>query len=181
VLIHVLDQGRRTGRCMGLAGEKPFSGFVEIRQPKEERPIGHKNIMAFLRDTWARRLPDLVVSEAPMTVAAWFQSNKKKQFPTSPAGVESGFELHGCISGMCGLYGITHEVVRRETVLKFVTGRGRWANAEEGKLKTIEACIRMGLVEATCTDEDRCDAVAMFVYASAIFGRKPVGDFRLFA
>jgi hypothetical protein len=166
---------------MGLAGEMPFSGFVEIRQPKEGRPVGHSNLMAFLDHTWRRRLPDLVVSEWPMSVAAWFQQNKGKKFPTSPDGVESGLELHGIISGMCGRYGIRHEIVRRETVLKFVTGKGRWKDRDEGKQKMIEACIRMGLVEATCTDQDRCDAVGMFVYASAIYGRKPVGDFGLFA
>lgn len=181
MLIHALDQGRRMGRCMGLAGEKPLSGFVEIRQPKEPRSVGHKNAILFLRDTWSRRLPDLVVSEDPISVAAWHQMNKKAKFPTDPKGVESGFELHGLISGMCGAYGIRHEVVRRQTVMTFVTGKASWGGRDAGKQAMIEACIRMGLVEATCTDDDRCDAVGMFAYASAIYGRKPVGEFRLIA
>ena len=181
MLIHSLDQGRRMGRCMGLAGEKPFSGFVELRQPKEDRSVGHANLIAFLDDTWKRRLPNLVVSEAPISVAAWHQMNKKSEFPTDPKGVESGFELHALISGMCGRFGIRHEVVRRQTVMSFVTGKASWGGRAQGKVAMIEACIRMGLVEATCKDDDRCDAVGMFVYASSVFGRRQVGNFGMFS
>lgn len=181
MFMHVLDPGRRMGTALGVAGEVPRSGFVELRQKDEHRAIGHGNLMAYLQGVWRHRLPDLVVYEAPLSVAAWHQSNKKRQFPTSPEGVESGFELCSIITGMCVRYGIRFEPVRRQSVLKFMTGTSQHGGREAGKKAVIAACIRMRLVEYGCKDEDRCDAVANYVYASHQFARKRVGEFFLTA
>ncbi len=185
MLMHVLDPGRRMGTALGMAGEVPRSGFVELRQTKEHRAVGHGNLIAYLSDVWKHRRPDLVVYEAPLSVAAWFQLNltRKKQglAPTSSDPVESGLQLESVITGMCIRYGIRFEPVRRQSVLKFVTGKASHGSREAGKKATIEACIRMKLVEPGCKDDDRCDAVANFVFASSEFARKRVGDFHLFA
>lgn len=181
MLMHVLDPGRRMGTALGMAGEVPRSGFVELRQPKEHRAVGHSNLIAYLSDVWKHRRPDLVVYEAPWSVPAWFQTNRTKPFPTNADGVESGLQLEAVITGMCIRYGIRFEPVRRQTVLKFVTGSSKHGSREAGKKAVIEACIRMKLVEPGCKDDDRCDAVANFVFASSEFGRKRVGDFQLFA
>lgn len=181
MLIHAIDQGRRSGRALGLAGEVPKSGFVVLRGEKQDRSVGHGNLIAFLDDSWRARRPDIVASEDPLSVAAWYQMNKSRGFPTDPSGVESGFELHGIISGMAARYGIRHEVVRRQSVLAYMTGAKSHGGREGSKAAMISACIRMGLVEATCTDDDRCDAVGIFVYVSAVTLRRPVGKFQLFA
>lgn len=181
MLMHVLDPGRRMGTALGMAGEVPRSGFVELRQPKEHRAIGHGNLIAYLSDVWRLRRPDLVVYEAPLSVPAWFATNQKKPFPTNADGVESGLQLEALITGMCIRYGIRFESVRRQTVLKFITGTPKHGSREAGKKATIEACIRMKLVEPGCKDDDRCDAVANFAYASAQFARQPIGNFQLFA
>jgi hypothetical protein len=131
------------------------------------------------------RRPDLVVYEAPLSVPAWFQLNltraRQKLPPTSADPVESGLQLEAIITGMCIRYGIRFEPVRRQSVLKIVTGKASHGGREAGKKATIEACIRMKLVEPGCKDDDRCDAVANFVYASHEFARKRVGDFQLFS
>jgi hypothetical protein len=180
VLIHALDQGQRCGFALGEAGTTPRSGFVEIRQKKEPRPVGHGNLIAYLCQVWNYRKPDLVVYEAPLSVPAWFQSNKARPFPTNAEGVESGIELSALITGCAARFGIRAEAVRRQTILKHMTGSGKQVTREEGKKSVIRACVGLELVEAGCTDDDRCDAVAMFVYASSEFARKPFTNFRLF-
>ena len=180
MLIHSLDQGQRCGFALGEAGINPRSGFVEIRQKKEPRPIGHGNLIAYLCQVWGYRKPDLVVYEAPISIPAWHQTNKKKKFPTNHEGVTSGIELSAIITGMTQRYGIRTEAVRRQTILKHMTGSGKQVTREEGKASIIKACISLELVEAGCTDDDRCDALAMFVFASSEFARKPFQNFRLF-
>lgn len=185
MFMHVLDPGRRMGTALGEAGEVPRSGFVELRQPKEHRAVGHSNLIAYLQMVWKHRLPDLVVYEEPLSVAAWFQLNKtraqKGEYPTSPDGIESGLELCSIITGMCGRYGIRFETVRRQSVLKFMTGTSKHGGREQGKKAVIQACIRMRLVEFGCKDDDRCDAVANYAFASHEWGRKRVGEFFLTA
>lgn len=181
MLMHVLDPGRRMGTALGIAGEVPRSGFVELRQSKEDRSVGHSNLIAYLQDVWKHRRPDLVVYEEPLSVPAFFQMNKKKDFPTDANGVESGIELCAIITGMCVRYGIPFRGVRRQSVLVHMTGKSKHGSRDAGKKAVIEACIKANLVEAGCRDDDRCDAVANFVYASATFAGKPVGDFLLTA
>lgn len=181
MLMHVLDPGRRMGTALGMAGEVPRSGFVELRQSKEHRAVGLGNAIAYLSDVWKHRRPDLVVWEEPLGAAWWAQMGMKTGRVHNPDSLEGAHEISGVLQAMCNRYGIRFETVRRQTVLKHLTGTSRHGSREAGKKAVIDACIRMKLVEPGCKDDDRCDAVANFVFASSEFARKRVGDFQLFA
>jgi hypothetical protein len=180
VFIQTIDQGQRSGYAMSEAGSIPRSGFVLLRKKGEPRPVGHANLIAYLCMCFDARRPDLFVYEAPISVAAWHEMNKKAKFPTDPVGVESGFELTGVITGVCGRYGIRAEGVRRQTILRHMTGTHIHGGRAQGKKAVIAACIARGLVEAGCKDDDRCDAIAMHVYASEFFAKVSPSNFRLF-
>lgn len=178
-LIHSLDPGQSCGYALGEAGTIPRSGAVILRQKKEVQKVGVGNLIAYLSTVWAHRKPDLLVYEEPLSIAAWFQTNKKRPFPTDPSGVESAFRLEGAILGAAQRFGIRTEPVRRQTILKHMTGSGKQVSRAEGKQSIIDACFKRGLVDVDCTDDDRCDAIANFVYASEFFFKKPVGNFSL--
>ncbi len=180
MFIQTIDQGQRSGYAMSEAGSIPRSGFVLLRKKGEPRPVGHGNLIAYLCMCFDARKPDLFVYEAPLSVPAWFQSNKARPFPTNAEGVESGLELSAIIAGVCQRFGVRAEPVRRQTILKHMTGTHKHGSREAGKKAVIAACIANGLVEAGCKDDDRCDAIAMHVYASEFYARTPFSNFKLF-
>lgn len=198
-LIISLDPGRRCGFAIGRAGEIPRSGVVILRGKDEPRAVGCGNLIAWLQMTLdAIPREDLrraiLVHEEATGIMAWismceamararapFQKPGKRDFKWQNAdGIESSHEHAGIIYGMCQRYGIRREPVRRQSVLASVTGKRSHGSREKGKIATIQAVRAMALVEPNCSDDDRCDAVANFVYASLEFCRKQVGRPSLF-
>lgn len=182
MLIHSLDQGRRTGYAHGPAGEAPARrGFILLRDTKEPRCIGFGNLIHYLDKLWQRQMPDILIIEEPQSIVQWHESNKKKNYPTNPDGVSSGYELSAIILGMAERYGIKRvETVRRQTITKHLLGNGRM-NREDGKAGIIAYMIQNGYVEPDCKDEDMCDAIAMHIYASDVIARVPQAEFKLFS
>lgn len=181
MLIHSIDQGRRSGYAYGIAGEAPVRrGFFILRESSEPRCIGFWNLMDYLNKLWTRSKPDILIIEQPQSVAQWHQTNKSKKFPTSPSGVESGLELTSIITGMAEGYDIKRvELVRRQTVLKHLVGKGN-LNREDGKAACLQFLKDGGYIEPNSTDEDQADAIAMHIYASDVFARVPQKEFKLF-
>lgn len=192
-LIISLDPGRRCGFAIGRAGEIPRSGVVILRGEKEPREVGLGNLIAWMQITLSGLSPQdlrtaILIHEEAMGIMQWVtlcESIAKKKpgggFKWFNAdGVESGHELNGVIQGMCQRFGIRREEVRRQTISKTVTGKPTHGSREKGKLAIIQAVRAMGLVEPNCTDDDKCDAVANFVYASTVICRKQVGRPALF-
>lgn len=184
-LIIALDPGRRCGFAIGRAGEIPRSGVVILRGEKEGREVGCGNLIAWLDMTLRSYTREelsrvIVVYEEPWSLAAWMQNCLRIGRAHNGESLESSFEIAGIIKGMCQRYGVRREPVRRQSVLKGVTGTSKHGSREKGKLAVIQAMRAMGLVEPNCKDDDRCDAGANFVYASLEFCRKQVGRPSLF-
>lgn len=188
-LILALDPGRRCGYALGRAGELSRSGVVILRKPKEEREIGCGNLIAYLdmmfRNPATR--PDILVHEEATGIMAWISmceamaKNRPTGFKWQNAdGVESSHELNGVIIGMCQRYGVRREPLSRTTVLKHFTGKARHGGRDKAKIAVINQARQAGLVEHDCKDDDRCDAVANFSFASHEFARKQVGKPVLF-
>ncbi len=178
MIIHVLDQGRRTGYAHGPAGMKPRPGFLILRESKECPSIGFGSLIHYLDKLWRIERPDLFVFEEPQGVAQWHASNKSKPFPTSPDGVESGLMLTAIMMGVANRWGIPFKEVRRQSLTKHLFNDGRM-NREAGKLACINHCISLGYVDEFCKDEDMCDAICMHIYASDVFARTPQKEFKL--
>lgn len=184
-LIISLDPGRRCGFAIGRAGEIPRSGVIILRGEKEGREVGLGNLIAWMQITLNALSPEdlrraILVYEEPWSIAAWMQNCLRIGRAHNGESLESAHELTGIIKGMCQRYGIRREPVRRQSVLKGVTGTSKHGSREKGKLAVIQAMRAMGLVEPNCKDDDRCDAGANFVYASLEFCRKQVGRPALF-
>jgi hypothetical protein len=183
VLIHSIDQGRRSGYAFGPAGEAPVRrGPLILRESDEPRCVGFGNLIHFLDKTWQRGVPDLLIMEEPMSIVQWFQSNRNKKFPTDSTGVSSGYELTAIIAGMAERYGIKRvETVRRQTILVHILGKGNGRLSRDvGKDAIVQYMIDNGYVEPFCEDQDMCDAIAMHIYASDKFARVPQKEFKLF-
>jgi hypothetical protein len=192
-LIISLDPGRRCGFAIGRAGEIPRSGVVILRGEKEGREVGLGNLIAWMQITLSGLPPEelrraILIHEEAMGIMQWIalceSIAKKKPFGAfkwfNADGVESGHELNGVILGMAQRFGIERHEVRRQSILKTVTGKDKHGGREQAKLAIIQAVRAMGLVEPNCKDDDRCDAVANFVYASTVICRKQVGRPSLF-
>lgn len=196
-LIISLDPGRRCGFAIGRAGEIPRSGVVILRRETEGREVGLGNLIAWMQMTLSALPPEelrraILIHEEAMGIMQWIalceSIAKKKPFVKGKPpfkwfnadGVESGHELNGVILGMAQRFGIERHEVRRQSILTTVTGKNKHGGREQAKLAVMQAVRAMGLVEANCKDDDRCDAVANFVYASTVICRKQVGRPSLF-
>ena len=184
-----LDPGRRCGYTTGFAGEIERSGAVILRKPNESRDVGCGNLIAYLdmvfRNPSTR--PDIVAHEDATGIMAWINmcESMAKFRPSgfkwqNADGVESSHELNGIIKGMCQRYGIRREPLSRTQVLKFFTGKARHGGRDKAKIAVINTAREAGLVEGSCKDDDRCDAIANFAFASYEFARRQVGKPVLF-
>ncbi|MCP4305652.1 MAG: hypothetical protein GY788_12380 [bacterium] len=167
-----LDLGRLTGFASGTPGEKPKSFTVILSRPREGLAVQCGNLIAFL-DRELRDKPTALAKEAPFSLAAF--SDKA----VAEAVVKSAYGLHAIVEGMCQRYGVTCHSVADSTVRKHFTGRGRHGDRKATKQAVITRCIQLGYAPRDCKDEDRCDALAVFDWASATIAKKP-GAFQLF-
>jgi hypothetical protein len=185
--ILALDPGTRTGWCRGAPGEKPQSGSVVLRQPKEDLSILCHNIGAFFRDICRDREPDLVVWEAPMTPEAWFQLCQRIGRPQNGPSLTIQNGLSMILHAECGRKAIQGVEVARQSVMKHFTGRSSWSSGpgagdgrENGKKQVIARAKLLGILPVDSKDDDRADAIANHDYASALYGRKHAADLVLF-
>lgn len=176
--ILALDPATRTGWARGEPGQKPEYGAIVIRQPKEPWSVGFHNYGGFLGDIMRDRLPDLIVFEKPLDPYQWFAMGKKLGRPQNGESLTSQHGLAGVLYREAGRRQIDVIEVDRQDVLGHFTGRRSWSSGknagdgrELGKKAVIAQCVRLGIVPATCRDDDRCDAIANHDYASALYGR----------
>lgn len=179
-----LDVGRLLGVAVGVPGMIPASYSVALAKPSAGLAAQLGNLIAVCdlllagrdpRDPKAEPgpKPAMVVKEAPLSLAA-FSDHR-----VAEAVVRSAFALHGVIAGMCVRHGVECRDAYEATVTKHFTGKGRWGGRAERKAAIIRRCRLLGYVPADCADEDRCDALAVWDWASATIARAP-GALRLF-
>lgn len=152
-----LDLATVTGYAIGRAGSIPRSGSVRLRYPDQERGVAPFNLMAFLRDRFVLEKPDLIAVEDMMGAPA---------IKSADAAVAQ-IMLHGVIEAMARINAIRLDRVHRATLLKHFIGRGRTGERATTKRAVIEQAKLLGYVPADCRDDNRCDAVAVWDWASA--------------
>lgn len=179
-----LDVGRLLGVAVGVAGMTPASYSIALAKPSAGLAVQLGNLIAVMDLVLSGRDPSdpgrepgpkpaMVVKEAPLTLAA-FSDHR-----VAEAVVRSAFALHGVIAGMCVRHGVECRDANEATVTKHFTGKGRHGGRAERKAAIIRRCRLLGYVPADCNDEDRCDALACWDWASATIALAP-GAFRLF-
>jgi len=179
-----LDVGRLLGVAVGMPGFVPQSYSIALGKPGAGRTKHAGNLIAVLdlilsgRDPRrpeadAGPKPFMLVKEAPFSLAAF--SDKT----SAEATVKSTYGLHCVVEGMCDRHGVECRDAYESTVTKHFTSKGRWGGRAERKAAIMRRCRLLGYVPAGCNDEDRCDALAVWDWASATIARMP-GAFRLF-
>lgn len=181
MLIHALDPARLCGFAIGPAGERPNSGVVTLRKADEDRGVGCGNITAYLCDVWRYGKPDLLAYEPPMTIQAWIENAKKTGRWHGGEGIQSASEISGAIMSTCRRFGVPYAHISRGAVMWAVTGRGGWGDPKLNKRKVIEGLVALGMIDATCKDDNLADAVGVHVVASTKFAKAAPRNFGLFS
>lgn len=180
MIIQAFDLSDVTGWCFGPAGSlMPESGSMRLRKPTTEPPeiaAGRLADWFYMRCHDRCTRPELVVVEAAMEIAA----------SRNASATKAQLLLHGALHGVCGIFGIRVESVAVATIRKGVCGqafaaipvRGRrrtFREAAAGRAATKEMVlsrvILLGYLPAGCTDDNRADAVAAWIWADMEFGR----------
>lgn len=159
--ICAIDPATVMGFAIGEAGAIPRSGSVRLKRRDEPPEVAAFNAFAFLRDQWALEKPDLVCVEHYL----------------NPAGQKSAdavilqIEVYGVIAALTRAYSAPFRAVHRATLLKHFIGRARTGDRQETKRQVVRRAIMLGYVPKDCKDDNRCDAVAIFDWASANIAR----------
>lgn len=161
-----LDLGRLTGYCYGPAGSVPTSGSIVLRKTSEDSGLGLGKLGRWLRDhVRANGAPDLIGIEhwLPPDAAV---NNK---------ALVDGLRLNGAVHSIAGVYGISITEPYPATIRSQVCGAAYGQRQVSGKRDTKAMVIRtvtiLGMVPPGTTDEDRCDAVAGWIFLQANFAR----------
>ena len=163
MIILALDPATVLGYAQGKPGGKPESGSVRLKGPDEHREMAAFNALAFLRSRWIKTKdrPDLVCIEALMN-PVWQKSADAILLQTM---------IYGAIVAMCQAYGIRYEVVPVATWRKHYLGRPNLGERAATKAAVISRGIVLGYLPRDCKDSDRADAVGLWDYAAAVYGR----------
>jgi hypothetical protein len=162
--IYALDLATRTGWAFGPAGVPPASGSVVLKKTSEHRAVAFSNLIAFLNEAFTQERPSLVVKESMFTLQANATANGG-----SEVNIRMHAGLHAIVEGMCGRFGINWEEVGATTHRKHFTGRGVWADREEGKRETVIRAHLLGLMPKDNVDDNRADAISVHDWACATY------------
>lgn len=166
--IFAIDLGQRAGFCVGAPGDRPSVGFVELKGKRDPRRAAEGNLIAFLQEKFAQRCPSLVVVTPPATLRAHFNM---------PGGGNEDisrmqYGLQAILEGMCDRFGLPLVEIHEATVRKHFIGKGRLGDRESTKRAVISRCIVLGVLPRGCEDDDQADAVALWDWACATYGRR---------
>lgn len=164
--LYCLDLGSyRTGFAVGVAGTIPASGTVILRERDEPAAVALANLIEFLRERWTDDRPELVVIEAPLSIAAMARLNNAE---------ETMLLLHrltGIVQAMAHRFALRLVEVGSATARKHFIGKANAGAREETKRAVISRCIALGYLPRGCEDDDRADACCVFDWAAATLCR----------
>lgn len=172
-LIYALDLATKTGFAIGAPGAKPRSGVVKLKDPEDEAARAMRNIGCFLRDQFTVETPDLVVYEAAMTSGAMLNHGN------ASVTADFAWQLVGAVEAICGCYGVRTVPANVQTVRKHFTGRARYDSRKEAKRAVVQRCHLLGLMPRAKNDDNQADALAIWNWAEARYGRRAPEDFTL--
>lgn len=123
---------------------------------RREPPALALNIIRLL----AGRRPDCIVVEEALAPAAKWKGGHAMSW-----SVRSQERLHGGLEAWAGVSRIRKVDVAANTVRKLVCGRASDGGRDETKEMVRQAIVRAGIVETGCSDLDRTDACAVWLWA----------------
>ena len=165
-----LDVGRKTGFCIGRAGELPDSGSWVLRKPGDPNGLAIGELarrMIELKGTYGK--PDLIVCEH------WLPPHQAK----SAANVEDALRMNGCVNAVAGVWGVDVTEPYPATVRAQVCGKAHDKSGDGTKMLVVQNMILRKLIPIDCVDNDRADAVCSWVWAEANFARVAPAKFVL--
>jgi len=167
-VIMAIDTGRLTGVAEGGPADRPSSRTWILSDPQDGLSVQCAELLRRLnkRLLVAPRV-SLIVAEAPLPLAAF------RVLGSSEDSIRSAYAFHGIIAGIAGLFSIPHRVAGVGAVTKHFTGRAKHGGRDARKRAVIARCRALGYVERDCSDEDRCDALAVWDWACAHHARRP--------
>ena len=173
-LILALDIATRAGFAIGRPGAIPRSGTLVLKRPGEPREVAYSNFLFWLWDRLSTERPALIVKEAPFHLGAFAKKSN------SEANVVLSYGLHAIVEGIAHRHSIRCENVPANTVRKHFIGRADLGKRVKTKQGVISRCHLLGLMPEDCKDDNRADALAVFDYAAATFGRVIPGELMMF-
>jgi hypothetical protein len=161
MLIMALDIATYCGFAIGRAGQIPASGTVRLKKLGDPAHVAAFNMRCFLRDRVALERPDLVVIEDYLN----------PNFQKGAAAVVLSIGCHFVARAECMARSIRCETVAPASVRKHFCGAANAGERSATKRMVVQRARALGYVPKDCTDDNRCDAVALWDYAVAHFAR----------
>jgi hypothetical protein len=185
-----LDLARKTGWAYGIAGQRPRSGVEEVRPTSLDIEHGAGGIARFVRDLCylADSRPDLIVFEAPMPIFNDTDERGERTVKRSPDSLAQPPMLVGAVVGLAACYGIDWRKAHPATWRKHFLGRSNFGSSDATKRAVVERCRVLGYIgrDRVITNQkadklfDECDALGLWDFASAKFGRAAPAELKLF-
>ncbi len=174
--IHTFDLGQRTGFCFGAPGSRPRrSGSVILKGRGQPQAVAFGNFIWFLQEEWSRGVPEMIVAEEAMSLAAM------NRLDAGQAVVDMHYGLHAILRGMAHRFGRTVTASHPGTVREHFLGMGRVPGGRDAtKAALVARCHLIGLMPRGSNDDDRADAISIWDWASATFGQRSAVMAQLF-
>ncbi len=136
------------------------------------------NLETFLKDMNLFQKPDLIVYEAPISLHAEFTDGDGRRIPQSEESLKLPIKLEQAVERYCLPRDIRFEKAHAATVRKHFLGRGNFGSKAATKAAVVERCRLLGYIPKdrvmrNKSDHltDQCDALAVFDYACATWGK----------
>jgi len=183
MLIVALDLAVQTGWAKGKPGEQPTSGVIRVKEPSDPLFRAPRKLYSFLRDLNAfGDLPDIIGYEAGLSVNARPRDPRTGEpVPQSEESLLMPIKLEQAVQDWCldrdiGPAGFPR--VYPATIRKHFLGKANYGTKLLTKQAVAERCMLLGYVRrqelpksATHILYDQCDALALWDYLSAKYGR----------
>jgi len=161
--ILALDLATNTGWCEGIPGEKPTFGSVRLAYSGGTNPEAYETLFKFMSDRFALTRYQMVIFEAPQSPSHMAGHSNAKTFRRLYGLVEMAewvAHMHGYFGGRVREANV-HDV--RKNLLGARPPKGEAKKAVVGRLRGLGFDVK---------DDDAADAVAVWLYASALVDRK---------
>ena len=166
--ILALDLGVVMGFATGKPGTpgRPGSGSLRLKRPDQSGAVAFATLINWIDAELRANRPALVVKEQMLPLQAYRDLGNAAHTVTVTAG------LHAIVEGFCVTHRVRCESVADSTVRKHFIGRANMGSRERTKRAVIDRCHLLGLLTHDVRDPDRADALALWDYAAASYGRR---------
>ena len=163
--ILALDLGIRVGWACGRPGDMPICGAVRLKLDNQARGVAGANFIAWLQAKITECRPQLIVKEAVLSLAGF----QRKQAGEKTVQFQVG--LHVIAESVAHAYRIPIKDIHPATVRKHFIGRGHAGGRAATKAAVVQRCRMLRLLPRDVWDDDRADALAVWVWAEANYSR----------